>query len=354
MSASLFPTSKTVGSSAITGEGPVTVLPVASLSGPAAGSVHQALPFTLAASGGASASTVYTFPLDSTGDGIIDQTLSGTSGTTVTHRSGTAGTFTVLLAATVNGLTSTPATATVNILPVSVQIAADPGDPTRQALFVTGTAGNDTIVLGPGAGNGVTVSFNGTSVGTFTPSGSLPFAHVIVNGNAGADWIQLAGGLNVSALLFGGDGGDTLDATGSTAANVLVGGAGNDTLLGGSGNDILIGGKGSDTLHGNGGDDILIGSTTSYDANVAALCAVLSEWGRTDISYSTRISHLKGGSGGLNGSYVLTSATVVDDGVTDTLYGDAGTDWFFALMSGPTQKKDRVQDRGSGEVLTSL
>jgi Ca2+-binding RTX toxin-like protein len=241
----------------------------------------------------------------------------------------------------------------VNILPVTVQVAADPADSTRQALFVTGTAGNDTIVLGPGAGNGVTVSYNGTSLGTYAPSGNLPFPHLIVSGVGGADVIRLVDGLNVSAVLLGGDGGDTLDAQGSTAANVQVGGAGNDTLLGGSSNDILIGGKGNDALHGNGGDDILIGGTTSYDANVAALCAVLREWARTDVSYGTRVSQLKGGSGGLNGSYVLTTATVFDDGATDTLYGDPGSDWFFARTSGGAQK-DLVQDRASGEVLTSL
>src|SRR5262249_56770264 len=123
--------------------------------------------------------------------------------------------------------------------------------------------------------------------------------------------------------------------------------------LGGSGNDILIGGLGNDTLQGNGGDDVLIGGTTSYDANVAALCAVLREWGRSDVSYSSRVNHLQGGSGGLNGSYLLTLATVFDDGVTDTLYGNAGTDWFFARGPGYSWQKDRVQDRVSGEGLTS-
>src|SRR5262249_15392264 len=78
----------------ITGEGPVTVLPVASLSGPAAGSVHQDLTFTLGASGGASASTVSTFEIDWNGDGITDQTLSGVSGTSVTHNFVSLGTAT--------------------------------------------------------------------------------------------------------------------------------------------------------------------------------------------------------------------------------------------------------------------
>jgi hypothetical protein len=45
---------------------------------------------------------------------------------------------------------------------------------------------------------------------------------------------------------------------------------------------------------------------------------------------------------------------VFDDKVTDTLYGDAGSDWFFARTSGSTSQKDRVQDRTGGEVLTGL
>jgi FG-GAP-like repeat/RTX calcium-binding nonapeptide repeat (4 copies)/FG-GAP repeat len=332
----------------------VNVLPVAGLSGPAVGTINQVLTFTLSASGGASASAVYTFQLDWNGDGIIDQTLSGVSGTTVTHSFGSAGNATILLTASINGTTSAPTAASVTIVPVTVQIAADPGDASRQALFITGTAANDTIELAPSAGNGVSISFNGASLGALMPSGSLPFAHVIVSGGGGADVIRLTGGLAVSAILFGNDSGDTLDAQGSVAANVLVGGAGNDTLLGGSGNDILIGGLGNDTLHGNGGDDILIGGTTSYDANLSALCSLQREWRRSDASYTTRVNHLKAGAGGLNGSYVLTMATVFDDGVTDMLYGDAGSDWFFARVPGNAPQKDRVQDRASGEVLTSL
>jgi hypothetical protein len=338
----------------LSGQGAVTVLPVAGLSGPVFGTINQPLGFVLSASGGASASTVYTFQLDWNDDGVVDQTVTGVSGTTVTHSFASAGVATVVLTASVNGVTSAPVSTGVTIVGVTVQVGADPADPTRQALFVTDAGGNDTIVLAPGAGTGVTVSYNGIALGTVTPPGGLPFAHLIVTGSSGANVIRLTGGLAVPALLVGGGGDDTLDASGSIAANVLVGGAGNDSLLGGSGNDILIGGLGSDTLHGNGGDDILIGGTTSYDANLAALCALSREWGRTDASYATRVSHLQGGAGGLNGGYVLTTATVFDDRVTDTLYGDAGTDWFFARTSGSASQKDRVQDRASGEVLTGL
>src|SRR5262249_7012581 len=58
-------------SPALTGEFAVNVLPVASLFGPGAGTVNQDLLFTLFASGGASASTVYSFQLDWNGDGVI-------------------------------------------------------------------------------------------------------------------------------------------------------------------------------------------------------------------------------------------------------------------------------------------
>ena len=104
----------------------------------------------------------------------------------------------------------------------------------------------------------------------------------------------------------------------------------------------------------NGGDDILIGGTTGYDGNLAALCALQHEWARTDATYSTRVGHLQGSAGGLNGGYYLTTASVFDDGVTDTLYGDAGSDWFFARVPGSAPQKDRVQDRSGSEVLTNL
>src|SRR5262249_12005236 len=62
--------------STIKGQTTVNVLPVASLSGPATGTVGQALTFTLGASGGASASTAFTLPLDRHRARITHQTTS--------------------------------------------------------------------------------------------------------------------------------------------------------------------------------------------------------------------------------------------------------------------------------------
>jgi Ca2+-binding RTX toxin-like protein len=264
------------------------------------------------------------------------------------------------MTATVNGHTSAAATQAVAIA-TAVSVQPDPRDATKQALVIDGTASADTIVVSAAAGNGVTVSINGATVGTFALDGGVPFGRIIVNAGDGNDVVQLTGGLNVSALLFGGNGNDTLDATGSSAANALVGGAGMDTLIGGSGNDVLIGGLGTDTIDGSGGDDILIGGTTKYDSDQAALCAILAEWGRTDETYATRVSHLKAppkgrtGVGGVNGSIFLNTSTVFDDAATDVLTGGSGMDWFFAKLSGKrVTNPDTLTDKTSTETVTSL
>jgi Ca2+-binding RTX toxin-like protein len=159
----------------------------------------------------------------------------------------------------------------------------------------------------------------------------------------------------------GGSGNDTL--IGNSAINVLSGGNGNDILIGGGGNDtlnggndqdLLIGGTGSDLIHGNSSDDILIGGTTVFanettqTVNLTALDAILAEWQRTDETYSQRVAHLLGTStGGLNGSYLLNSSTVFNDGSVDTLFGDAGLDWFLASAS------DTVNKTASETVTTT-
>jgi len=158
----------------------------------------------------------------------------------------------------------------------------------------------------------------------------------------------------VPALLFGGDGYDSIDASGSVANNVLLGGAGSDWTYGGSGHDLIIGGAGGDNLIAGSGGAILIGGTTDYDANMTALLGVMKEWSRTDVNYNTRVKHLNGTlSGGLNGSYRLTKTTVNDDSVIDNLYGGAGLDWFITGGNGKP-RKDKVFGQTSGEVVTNF
>jgi hypothetical protein len=128
---------------------------------------------------------------------------------------------------------------------------------------------------------------------------------------------------------------------------LFVGGtAGNNTIV------FNIGGTEADTLTGNGDDDILIAGTTDYDANAAALGALMTERGRTDEDYSTRVNHLGNGiiSGGQ--TYALNASKVHTDTAIDLLYGNSGVDWFFAQVSGTN--KDQVKDKTSGKVITGL
>lgn len=111
---------------------------------------------------------------------------------------------------------------------------------------------------------------------------------------------------NTFENVIGGDLNDFI--TGNTLNNVLLGKGGNDTLQGGTGTgrDFLFGGSGIDSLNGGDGDDLLIGGTTSRDADLTALNALMSEWARTDLGYQDRIDHLTGAvAGGNNGPFFL-------------------------------------------------
>ena len=109
---------------------------------------------------------------------------------------------------------------------------------------LNGGAGNDT--LDGGAGNDTMVG--GTGDDTYLVDSA---ADVVTEApGAGTDTVQttlnsLTLGNNVENLTFTGVG--NFSGTGNTLANVITGGAGNDTLNGGAGNDTLIGFGGDDT-----------------------------------------------------------------------------------------------------------
>src|SRR5262249_28834591 len=143
--------------------------------------------------------------------------------------------------------------------------------------------------------------------------------------------------VSVPLIIFSGNGNNTLNVSGSNVGNVLVGGGGSDVLLGGQGRDILIGGAGQSKLTAGSnptpalGGAILIGGTTNYDNNAAALESILAEWSSNN-DYSTRMAHLIGPTGGLNGTNFLNNMTVHDNHMIDTLIGGSGMDWYFAGM----------------------
>lgn len=77
----------------------------------------------------------------------------------------------------------------------------------------------------------------------------------------------------------------------------------------------------------------------------------MAEWGRLDASNADRVTHLKNGSGGLNGTTKLAGTTISNDsGATDQLTGGGDIDWFFKSSG------DNLNDfdAGLGEALTTI
>ena len=185
-------------------------------------------------------------------------------------------------------------------------------------------------------------------------------AKIVGGSDGGSD-----GGLDIPALIDGGAGNDHL--IGGAGDDVLIGAAGDDKLKGGKGNDVLSGGDGKDKLDGGKGDDVLIGGDGQDDLrgkrgddlliaaiwleelNTDALQAIHNEWTRDDATYEQRRDHLTGAvAGGLNGSFVLDTTTLFDDGVQDKLRGDKDRDLFFTALG------DTLKDKKAHEDLISL
>jgi Ca2+-binding RTX toxin-like protein len=221
---------------------------------------------------------------------------------------------------------------------------------------VAGGSGADSFkmhagVTLPGSING------GGGTGKDTLDYSAFNSPVQVNLTAGTA-TGVSGGVLGIENVKGGAGADILIGDGS--ANVLNGNGGNDILSGldgsdnldgGSDRDLVIGGSGSDTVIGGTGDDIVIGASTLYDANAAALTALLAEW-KSSQNYDDRLSHLQNG-GGLNGAFLLNGSTVIEDFASDDLFGnslspftDLGRDWFWAQEN--SIWADVLHDRVSG------
>jgi hypothetical protein len=260
---------------------------------------------------------------------------------------------TVGLRVTDDGGLSDTATATIQVVPFAIQ--PDPCDPTKTALFVGGTLGNDHLIFHPAESAGqIEVLLNGTSLGVFSPSG-----RIIAFGQAGNDDIQIAGSIGLTAELYGNTGDDRLK--GGAGHDLLFGGDGDDLLVGGQGRDLLVGGSGADRIVGNADDDILIAGTTSFDEDHEALCAIMDEW-TSSRDYATRTANIRGTGSGpsfdarQNGNYFLIvgepSPTVYDDASKDTMTGSEGQDWFFANLEAGIL--DKITDLNAEEFAEDL
>jgi hypothetical protein len=251
----------------------------------------------------------------------------------------------------VNNLTGAPALSLVGNTQGTTTLQ---GPNTANTWQVTGA--NAGTLDGTVAFSGVQNLIGGSAGNTFQfhTGGSLAGT---LNGGGGTntlDYSAYKGDILVDLLLHtaslvGQGVSNIANVTGSQGNNLLVGDANPNVLIGGTGRNVLIGGAGADTLDASGssGDNILIGGTTNFDNNLAALQAIFAEWTRTDLSFRDRFSDLSTGTNGqgatplnkVNGQLILlTSSTVHADSSPDTLIGsnliDPATgkrvhNWFF-------------------------
>jgi hypothetical protein len=332
--------------------------PTTSITGPSIGVSGQPLTYTFKVNG-PTQGIVFTINY---GDGTTLSTSAGGPSIALDHLYHTTNTFTIQVTAKdSNGVVSQLATHSVKISTVAME--SDPSGGTALAVGGKAAGGDTILVTGTNtSATAVSVTFDKTALGTFTPTG-----HILVYGQGGKDTITLKPDvvgktsfyIEVPAMLYGeGSGGDHISAAGSAANNVLTGHGSNELLTGGRGRDLLIAGTGAATLNAGAGDDILIGGSTNYDIGsssgtthakqLAALDAIMAEWGSAD-SYTTRVNDLLNGGGG-KGSSLLNTSTVHQNGRADTLFGTTGSafDWFVAGLT------DVVKNKKSGEVQTTI
>ncbi len=172
---------------------------------------------------------------------------------------------------------------------------------------------------------------------------------LLVSGTLGAtsisQTIPLTGVQRIMANLRGSDDAFVVDA--KIKVPLLVNaGAGNDVVRAGGGAAVLIGGTGQDSLNGGAKSDLLIAGTTAYDANSAALAAILAEWSSSR-TFATRVKNVRTGVGSVlqgTGIMLVPGKGVIDDASVDTLIGNGDFDWFIL-----DSKKDKMKDFIRGE-----
>jgi hypothetical protein len=239
--------------------------------------------------------------------------------------------------------------------PSGAALPADPLNPSLKDLVVDGssTGGVNIQVDVDHGGRDLRVTIDDGAYQHY--QGDFPAAevsHIIVNGGPVAPYQKPNGGDHIRV------------ANDVTQPALLLGSIGNDHIEGGGGSTIILGGLGSDHLQAGSGGAILIPGTTDFDRNLPALDALLTEWARTDESYSQRVANLsdKTVNGvapnglGQNDDNFLNAATVHEDGAGNELEGGPGLDWFFANLDGIGNNGvvDKVTGLKPGEIRTGI
>lgn len=245
-----------------------TITPAAA---PTAGAAQT---FTLAmGSADFAPATSFTFQLDWNADGVIDQSVTGPSGTQVSHTFAQSGTNSIRVTATPAG-NSRPAgvtDATIVVVAPSgpqstVSLAPDALNPSLTSLYWTGTSGGDSVVFErvDNTTVRVIVTRDNDLIVSHTQVYSGVTGRVVASGLAGNDSLDARALTNTAVLLDGGAGSNTL--YGSQAGGTLIGGS--DGGEGAQASNVIVAGNGPNTIYGNaitgaegsvGGSNLIVG-----------------------------------------------------------------------------------------------
>ncbi len=212
--------------------------------------------------------------------------------------------------------------------------------------YISGDLGDDFIM----AGKGGDLVLGGGGADTLVAGAG----HDQLLGNMGDDRIIL-GAASQGASVYGGQGDDVVDASGSNAPNYISGDIGNDTILSGAGFETVLGGL---------GDDSIVGGAT---AGTGSMQILLGNQGNDHLSYA--------GSGGVelfggqdSDTITLTatqpgqlryafgnmgSDTLNATGGADSLYGGQGDD-FVSAANDMVGRNYLSGDLGDDIVVTSF
>jgi Ca2+-binding RTX toxin-like protein len=180
--------------------------------------------------------------------------------------------------------------ADASLLAVAVSITGS-----SAANTITGGSGNDTIdgaggadVINAGAGND-TVTYHGTEAsidggaGTdtlvFAATGGVTAINFASADQTVGDSVVVANFENVNASIFG----TALTVTGSSLANVITTGSGNDTIDGGGGADVISAGVGNDTVS-------YYGTETSVDGGTGTNTLILNTSAVLNLANANQLS----------------------------------------------------------------
>ncbi len=207
---------------------------------------------------------------------------------------------------------------------------------------LNGSAGNDIMDGGAGVD---TASFAAMTQSVTVNLGASAPATILTDAGAGtATGAEIGSDYLVSiANVTGGAGDDAL--TGDNTANVLIGGAGNDTLDSAGGNDTLTGGLGDDTIDGGLNTDTAIYGKSVFSFNFSTTGSLVVA--DTDVAPATSL-----GTDTLSniellqfteGTYNLVLGT---NAVNNPLNGGAGNDLILGFDGA-----DTLNGNGGADIL---